>query len=97
MHRPRDDFERELDGGRSIDTWRITPVWTLLGLAAAVYLLAAVVAVRFRGAGISTANPAAIVLFEGLLVVLRSGLLAGWGLIVVWRLLERASRRWYRH
>lgn len=90
MHRPRDDFEHELYGDQAVDTRRIAPARTLLGMAVAVYLLAAVT--FFFRSDISTADPGTVVWFGGLLVVLGSGLLAGSALVVVWRLLERASR-----
>lgn len=96
MHRPRDDFERELYDDRSLRRRRRSPVWQLLGLATATFLVAGGLVVFVRTAGVSGADLESLVIFGGLLLTVGSGLLAGLALIVVSRRLERTYRRWHR-
>lgn len=94
MHGPRDSSERELYDDQPGATGRIVPAWRLLAMTVVLYLLAAAVAVLVRSPRILSVETGALVMYDGLLVVLASGLLAGWAMIVIWGLLERAYRRW---
>lgn len=96
MHRPRDEFERELYGEGTPVVRRMTPARQLLGLAAATYLVAAAIVLFARSFELSSSDLVSITIFGGFLLTVGSGLLAGWVLIIVSRGLERTYRRYCR-
>lgn len=73
MHRPRDEFERQLYGDRTTGFTGMAPVWQLLTLAATAYLVAGILAVFARSVELSPSEYESVVLFGGLLVTLGSG------------------------
>lgn len=81
MHRPRDEFERELYGEKTPVTRRITPAWQLLGLSMAAYIVAAAMVLFGQSFELSSSDLASITIFGGFLLTVGSGLLAGWVLI----------------
>lgn len=89
MHGPRDAFERDLYGAPNASVVRTVPGWRFLALTIAVYAVSVLLVAYVRVAEVGGSELQSLFVFGGLLVVLGSGLLAGWLLLATGALLSK--------
>lgn len=87
MHRPSDEFERDLYRDETRTSGLNDPFWQLLGLVMATFLVAGALALHARAPGVSPTEVQSTVAFGGLLVTLGGATLAGWIVLAADRLL----------
>jgi hypothetical protein len=78
MHSPRDAFEQELYGDSNVALLQAIPGWRVLALAAGAYAVPALLLAYAGVADLGGAELQSLSVFGGLMLVLGSGLFAGW-------------------
>lgn len=94
MIKPRDELERDLYSNETVGHRQLDPVWQVLVVAVAAYVVAGSLAVYSQTLEPTAAGFESAVLIGGVLVTVGSGLVAGVVLLLAVGLLDRISVGW---